>query len=57
MANTPVTSIRLPDDVREWADRQAHEQGRSRGNFIVQVLREKMSGEPEALAARKRKRT
>ena len=54
MANTPVTSIRLPDDVREWADRKAQEQGRSRGNFIVQLLRERMAVEPEAIAARMR---
>ena len=45
MANTPVTSIRLPEDVREWADRKAAEQDRSRANFIIRVLRERMAAD------------
>lgn len=45
MANTPVTSIRLPDDIREWADKRAQEQTRSRANFIITVLRKQMEAE------------
>ncbi|MBK8467815.1 MAG: hypothetical protein IPL32_18545 [Chloracidobacterium sp.] len=56
MANTPVTSIRLPDDVREWADRKAADQDRSRAYVIVQVLRNVMSGENESPAKERKRR-
>ena len=48
MANTPVTSIRLPEDIREWADKKAQEQNRSRANFIITVLRDKMASNRKA---------
>ena len=40
MANTPVTSIRLPDDLKEWLDAKAAEQNRSRANLIITILRD-----------------
>lgn len=48
MANTPVTSIRLPEDIRDWADKKAQEQNRSRANFIITVLRDKMAAEKKS---------
>lgn len=56
MANTPVTSIRLPDDVREWADQKAAEQDRSRAYVIIQVLRDVMRGEKESQTKERKRR-
>ena len=56
MANTPVTSLRLPEDVREWADKRAAEQDRSRAYIIVQVLRDVMRGEKESPAKERKRR-
>ena len=54
MANTPVTSIRLPEDIREWADKKAREQNRSRANLIITVLRDAMRSEARRSKAEKK---
>lgn len=35
--------LRMPDELKEWTKRKAHEDGRSVNNLIVQILREKMA--------------
>ena len=45
MANTPVTSIRLPEDLKEWLDKKAQEQNRSRANCIITILRDVKAAE------------
>lgn len=51
---TPVTSIRLPEDIREWADKKAQEQNRSRANLIITVLRDAMRSEARRSKAEKK---
>jgi len=41
MANTPVTSLRIPEDLKEWARKQAQAEHRSFGNWIVTLIQEK----------------
>ncbi len=53
---TPVTSIRLPEDIREWADQKAQEQNRSRANLIITVLRDAMRSEARRPKAEKKPR-
>ncbi len=39
MANTPVTSIRLPDDLKDWLSKKARVENRSLANSIITTLR------------------
>lgn len=45
MANTPVTSLRIPEDLKEWAQRQAQAESRSLGNWIVKLIQDKKASE------------
>lgn len=51
MANTPVTSLRIPEDLKERAQELAERDGRSLSNWIVRLIREKVEA-----AAEKRRR-
>jgi Arc/MetJ-type ribon-helix-helix transcriptional regulator len=41
---SPVT-LRLPADLREWVERQAQDDGRSRSAVIIEAVREKRARE------------
>ena len=45
MANTPVTSLRLPEDLKEWVQGKAEAENRSMGNWIVTRLRQMKDAE------------
>ena len=45
MANTPVTSLRLPEDLKEWVQGRAEAENRSMGNWIVTRLRQMKDAE------------
>ena len=45
MANTPVTSLRLPEDLKEWIQAKADADNRSMGNWIVTKLSELRAAE------------
>lgn len=41
MANTPVTSMRIPSELKEWAQKQAQAENRSLGNWVVKLIQDK----------------
>lgn len=45
MANTPVTSLRIPEDLKEWARKQAQTENRSLGNWIVRLIQDRKAAE------------
>lgn len=49
MANTPVTAIRLPIEIKERVEAEAAKEGRSLSNMMIRLME-------EALAARRKRR-
>jgi hypothetical protein len=42
--------LRMPTDIREWAQQKAREEDRSMNQFIVRCLRQRREGEQQAAA-------
>lgn len=48
MANTPVTSLRIPEDLKEWAQKKARADNRSLGNWIVKLMEDERAADKKA---------
>ncbi len=55
MANTPVTSMRFPEDLKAWLQKKAHAENRSLANWVITRLYEIKAAEdaPETKARKK----
>ena len=42
MANTPVTSLRIPEELKERAKKQAKTERRSLGNWILKLMEDEL---------------
>jgi hypothetical protein len=49
MANTPVTTLRLPVDLKEKVEAEAAKEGRSASNMMIRLME-------EALAVRRKRK-
>jgi len=56
MANTPVTSMRFPEDLKAWLQKKAQAENRSLANWVITRLYELKSADDAARAAEKKGR-
>lgn len=53
MATSQVTSLRIPQDLKDWAQEQARSENRSLGNWIVKMMQDRRHGDAAAPASRR----